>query len=86
MDDILTIRQLADEWQCSPKTIERGCQRGEIPAFKVGRLWRFSRATISRWIEESSLRNVDRATAPGVGSEGLTGLRSISRFEVTHAG
>ena len=84
--DILTVGQLAKLLQVSTKTVERACLRGEIPAFKVGRLWRFDRAIISSWIQESSRGSIDRPDAAGVASSPLTGLQSNLSNEVTHAG
>jgi len=76
--DILTTAELASLLKVCAKTIERACLRGEIPGFKVGKLWRFERTTISQWISKSSTERIDRSSAAGVTSEVLTGLQSIS--------
>lgn len=44
-----TLKQIADYFQVSPSTVYGMAQRGEIPAFKVGRQWRFSWARIRQW-------------------------------------
>lgn len=34
-----------------PKTVRAMAHRGEIPAVKVGRLWRFDETTLREWVE-----------------------------------
>ncbi len=51
-DDILTIPEVADLLRVAEKTVYALAQRGEIPAFKVGGQWRFSRGAIQAWIDE----------------------------------
>lgn len=38
----LKPKQAAKELQVSQRTVQRMCERGEIPAKKVGRQWRIS--------------------------------------------
>jgi excisionase family DNA binding protein len=42
-DDILTIPEVAELLRIAEKTVYTLAQRGEIPAFKLGGQWRFSR-------------------------------------------
>jgi excisionase family DNA binding protein len=53
-DDILTIPEVAELLRIAEKTVYALAQRGEIPGFKVGGQWRFSRAAIDSWIEARS--------------------------------
>ena len=48
---VLNPEQVATLLQCHPKTVLRLAQAGKIPAFKLGRLWRFSRPAVLQWIE-----------------------------------
>jgi excisionase family DNA binding protein len=50
-DEILTIPEVAELLRIAEKTVYTLAQRGEIPAFKVGGQWRFSRAAIRSWID-----------------------------------
>lgn len=50
--DILTIPEVAELLRIAEKTVYTLAQRGEIPAFKVGGQWRFSRGAIQAWIED----------------------------------
>ena len=53
-DDILTIKELSAYLKISDKTIYRLLDKGDIPAFKVGNVWRFEKREIDRWIKEKS--------------------------------
>lgn len=49
--EILTIKQVADYLKVTERTIYRLAAAKQIPAFKVGGTWRFSRAEINQWIQ-----------------------------------
>ncbi len=49
---LLTIEQVANYLQLPKSTVYTYAQRGSIPAFKVGRNWRFKREDIEAWLEE----------------------------------
>ena len=53
-DEILTIPEVAALLKIAEKTVYVLAQRGDLPGFKVGGQWRFSRAAISRWIDAQS--------------------------------
>lgn len=50
----LTTRQLQELLQVDRLTIYRMLDAGEIPAFKIGRQWRFDSREIKRWLGEQS--------------------------------
>lgn len=52
--EILTIKQLADYLKVTERTIYRLAAAKQIPAFKVGGSWRFSRTDIDSWIKQQS--------------------------------
>ena len=52
---IMTIGEVADYLKVTERTIYRLAGAKQIPAFKVGGSWRFSRADIDRWIQQQSL-------------------------------
>ena len=60
--EILTIKQVAEYLKVTERTIYRLAAAKNIPAFKVGGSWRFSRADIDSWIRQQSVSNNDRAT------------------------
>jgi len=57
MDKWLTLEQIAEYLQMSTSSIYKMAQKGKIPAYKVGRQWRFRKEEIDRWIEKGKLRN-----------------------------
>lgn len=46
MDEILTVREVADYLKLSRTTIWRWCKEGKLKAFKVGRGWRIHRSEL----------------------------------------
>ena len=50
-DDILTIPDVANLLKVADKTVYSLVQRGDLPGFKVGCQWRFSRTAIDSWIK-----------------------------------
>jgi len=48
MDEILTVREVAEYLKLSRTTIWRWCNEGKLHAFKVGRGWRVHRSEIER--------------------------------------
>lgn len=55
MEEILKVEELADYLKVSYSTIIRLAQRGLIPAFRVGGLWRFRFGDIQEWLKKKSL-------------------------------
>jgi excisionase family DNA binding protein len=58
--EIMTVRQLAEYFQCDKSTIYRLIKNGKIPAFKVGANWRFKRNTIEQWLDQRSKPELGR--------------------------
>ncbi len=52
MSAVLTIGELAEYLKISKSTLYKLAQEGRVPGQKVGRHWRFRRATIDRWLDE----------------------------------
>jgi excisionase family DNA binding protein len=51
---IMTIGEVADYLKVTGRTIYRLAGAKQIPAFKVGGSWRFSKADIDGWIKDQS--------------------------------
>ena len=49
-DDILTVRDVADMLKLADKTVYNLVSDGEIPGFKIGGSWRFSRKELEKWV------------------------------------
>jgi excisionase family DNA binding protein len=54
MSDIMTLQQTAEYLHLHPVTLRNKARKGEIPASKLGRQWRFSRAQLLAWIEQGA--------------------------------
>ena len=51
-DDILTIEEVAKYLRVSDRTVYDWAQKGEIPARKIGTVWRFKKSELERWVNE----------------------------------
>ncbi len=52
MEKWLTLEQIAEYLQMSTSSIYKMAQASKIPAYKIGRQWRFKKEEIDRWVEE----------------------------------
>ena len=50
MQKWLTLEQIAEYLQMSTSSIYKMAQDGKIPAYKVGRQWRFKKEDVDRWV------------------------------------
>ena len=50
----MTISDLARYLQVSKSSLYKLAQEGKVPGQKVGKHWRFRRATIDRWLDHGS--------------------------------
>ena len=46
---MMTMQEVADYLRVTRSTVHRLLRRNEIPAFRIGRHWRFNLAEIDRW-------------------------------------
>jgi len=53
MDRWMTLEEVAEYLNVSKDSIYRLAQKGEIPASKIGNLWRFKREEIDEWMKNS---------------------------------
>ena len=50
--EILTIEEVADYLRVSERTVYEWAQKGEIPAGKIGTVWRFKKNDLEAWVDE----------------------------------
>jgi excisionase family DNA binding protein len=62
----MTLKEVADYINLNENTIDHMAQKGDIPAQKVARQWRFDRAAIDTWManRSSAARVVDQQLPP----------------------
>ena len=51
LQDILTVKQLAEFIQVSELTVRRAINSNQLKAFKVGREWRIEKEAVIEWLE-----------------------------------
>ncbi len=74
-DEILTIPEVAELLKIAQKTVYVLAQRRQLPAFKVGGQWRFSRTAIDEWIESRTASGVEQERSEGAPVHGSSGKR-----------
>ncbi|MGB6689398.1 MAG: helix-turn-helix domain-containing protein [Terracidiphilus sp.] len=52
--EVLTITEAAEYLRCHPKTLRKMAIKKEIPAKRVGYLWRFSRIRLQEWMQTAA--------------------------------
>jgi excisionase family DNA binding protein len=58
-DEILNINQVAKYIGIHKITLYRLIKAQKIPAFKIGRQWRFKKKLLDKWIEENTTKKSD---------------------------
>ena len=56
MAELITVEELARYLRVTKKTIYRLLKGGKIPATKIGKQWRFDRASIDQWLEQKEVK------------------------------
>ena len=49
-DEILTLDEVAKYLRVSDRTVYEWAQKGEIPAGKIGTVWRFKKSELEQWV------------------------------------
>jgi len=52
--EVMTIEELAEYLKVSKSSLYKLAQQGKVPGQKVGKHWRFRKATIDQWLDEQS--------------------------------
>jgi excisionase family DNA binding protein len=51
-EEVLTIKEASGYLKIAEKTLYRFIREQNIPAFKLGREWRFKKSLLDEWIEK----------------------------------
>jgi excisionase family DNA binding protein len=57
MEVLLTSKEASQVLKIHPKVLERMAKRGEVPALKVGKFWRYRATTLDAWINSKLQSN-----------------------------
>ncbi len=55
--NVFTVKQLAKYLALHPITIYNYIKKNKIPAFRIGRSWRFNKESIDRWRMDKEKEN-----------------------------
>jgi len=50
LEPLLNSKQVGEILGMHPKVVERMAKRGEVPALKVGKFWRYRASALDGWI------------------------------------
>ena len=53
-EPLLSDTQASELLGLHPKTVARMARRGELPAIRIGRYWRFRASALNQWIDVHS--------------------------------
>lgn len=84
LERLLTLKEVAAHLQVAPRTVFRMIHRGELPAIRIGRLWRIQSSGLDQWIaSRPRLPTTLQGAFPGLAKELGRGLRSLygTRFK-----
>jgi excisionase family DNA binding protein len=54
-DSLWTVEDVAHLIRVKPGTVRAMAKRGDLPAFKVGKMWRFNPTAVRQWLKEKGL-------------------------------
>jgi excisionase family DNA binding protein len=60
MPEIMTTKEIAEYLRLHQITVCKYAAQGEIPAIRVGRVWRFDKEAIDKWISESQSKKASK--------------------------
>jgi excisionase family DNA binding protein len=60
MAEIMTTKEIAEYLRLHQITVCKYAAEGEIPAIRVGRVWRFDKEAIDKWIGEGQGKKVSK--------------------------
>jgi len=66
MAEIMTTKEVAAYLKLHEITICKYAAQGNIPAIRIGRVWRFDKEELDRWITGSPVEKTAKKTNPPV--------------------
>ncbi|TKS59962.1 MAG: helix-turn-helix domain-containing protein [Nitrospira sp.] len=57
--ELMTVAETCRFLKITPRTLYRYLQRRQIPAFKLGKEWRFVRTDLEQWIRDRTRKAVN---------------------------
>lgn len=82
-DEIITIEEVAQYLRVSERTVYDWAQKGEIPAGKIGTVWRFKKDEIERWVSDRLSSGASWMPATSMQIKNVLSLDRIVFFNYT---
>ncbi len=79
---LMTVREVAEMMRMNDRTILKMAQRGEIPAAKIARRWRFDRDMVTAWLQSHMQLGEERGTARAADAMDVTCLSCLMRADL----
>ncbi|HUU20062.1 MAG TPA: helix-turn-helix domain-containing protein [Sedimentisphaerales bacterium] len=54
---LMTVEDVAEYLRIKSSTVYEWASNGKLPGVKIGRLWRFERSEIEKWVRENRQGN-----------------------------
>jgi len=54
---LLKIKEVAERFQVTPRTVRQEIKNGNLPAIKIGRVWRVRADTLTVYLQENETTN-----------------------------
>jgi excisionase family DNA binding protein len=54
---IMTVKEVAKYLRMHEASVYRMCKKGLLPAYKIGKSWRFRKEEIEKWLAERKSNN-----------------------------
>ena len=58
MQKVMRVDEVAKYLGVVPDTVYRKARRGEIPAVKMGKIWRFPKDALDKWLNDTALSSI----------------------------
>jgi len=76
-DEILTLDEVAKYLKVSDRTVYEWAQKGEIPAGKIGTVWRFKKSELEQWVNARLLANKSVSRSGSIDPRAIISLERI---------
>jgi len=60
-NDILSTKEAGEFLKLNPQIVSRKANKGEIPGFKIGKDWKFSKRALEEFVYNKSKENLNKS-------------------------
>ena len=68
MSEILTVQEVCDYLRIAKPTLYRYVRSGDLPSFKMGKIWKFQKHSIDQWVQNKLIQDT-QARSKSVGKK-----------------